>query len=62
MSDARSAALIGAVNAGLALLLAFGVNVSDAQQAAIVGGVNALLVLIAAWRDPSVPVGNGPSE
>lgn len=61
MSSAKSAALIGAVNAGLALLLAFGVNVSDAQQAAIVGGVNALLVLIAAWRDPNVAV-IGPSN
>lgn len=55
MDSAKSAALIGAVNAGLALLLAFGVDVSDAQQAAIVGGVNAVLVLVAAWRDPSVP-------
>lgn len=55
MSSAKSAALIGAVNAVLALLLAFGVSVSDAQQVAIVGGVNAVLVLIAAWRDPSVP-------
>lgn len=54
MDSAKNAAIIGAVNAGLALLLAFGVDVSDAQQVAIVGAVNAMLVLVAAWRDPKV--------
>lgn len=57
MDSAKNAAILGAVNAALALLLAFGVDLSDAQQVAVVGGVNALLILIAAWRDPSVPVG-----
>ena len=38
-------AVMGVVNAVLALLLAFGVNVTEAQTAAIVGAVNALLVL-----------------
>lgn len=61
MSSARSAAILGAVNAALALLLAFGIDVSEAQQVAIVGAVNAALVLIAAWRDPSVS-GFGPSQ
>jgi hypothetical protein len=61
VNSAKSAALIGAVNAALALLLAFGVEVSDAQQVAIVGGVNAVLVLISAWRDPQVP-SLGPSD
>jgi hypothetical protein len=54
VNNAKNAAIIGAVNAALALLLAFGVSVSDAQQVAIVGAVNAALVLVAAWRDPSV--------
>lgn len=58
MNSVRTAAVLGLVNAALALLLAFGVEVTDAQQAAITGGVNAVLVLWAAWRDPAVPVGN----
>lgn len=55
MNSTKNAAILGAVNAALALLLAFGVDISDAQNVAVVGGVNALLVLVAAWRDPSVP-------
>lgn len=54
----KSAAIVGAVNAVLATLLAFGVDLTEGQQLAIVGAVNALLVLIAAWRDPKVPFGN----
>jgi len=61
MTSARSAAIIGAVNAALALLLAFGIDVSEAQQVAIVGGVNAVLVLVAAYRDPGVS-SIGPSD
>lgn len=61
MDSAKNAAIIGVVNAALALLLAFGVDISDGQQVAVVGAVNALLVLIAAWRDPSVSA-IGPSE
>ena len=57
MNSVRTAAILGLVNAALALLLAFGVEVTDAQQAAITGGVNAVLVAVAAWKDPSVPVG-----
>jgi hypothetical protein len=53
----KTAALLGVINAGLALLLAFGVNVTQAQQAGITGAVNAVLVLVAAWRDPAVPFG-----
>lgn len=55
----KSAAVVGIVNAALALLLAFGVSLSDDQQVAIIAGVNALLVLIAAWHDPKVPFGSG---
>lgn len=61
MTSARSAAIIGAVNAALALLLAFGVELSESQRVAIVGAVNAALVLVAAWRDPSV-TSFGPSD
>lgn len=61
MNSVRNAAILGAVNAALALLLAFGVDVSDNQNVAIVGAVNAVLVLIAAWRDPAV-TSIGPSE
>lgn len=50
----KTAAILAAVNALLALLLAFGVDLSDAQQVALVGGVNAALVLVHAWLDPAV--------
>lgn len=53
----KSAALLGVVNGVLALLLAFGVDVSNEQQAAITGIVNAVLVAVVAWRDPAVPFG-----
>lgn len=39
---------MGVVNAGLALLLAFGLNVSQSQVGAIQAFVNALLVAVAA--------------
>lgn len=45
MTNATKANIIAAVNAGLALVIAFGVSLSDAQTAAIVAGVNAALVL-----------------
>lgn len=60
MNSVKNAAILGAVNAALALLLAFGIDISDNQNVAVVGAVNALLVLIAAWRDPSVSA-IGPS-
>lgn len=53
----KTAAILGAVNAALALLLAFGVNVTQEQSAAIIAGVNALLILVAAIKDPAVPFG-----
>ena len=53
----KAAALLGAVNAALALLLAYGVDISEGQQVAITGAVNALIVLVTAWRDPAVPFG-----
>ena len=45
MTNAVRAQIIVLVNAGLAMLVSFGVNVTDGQQAAIQGGVNALLGL-----------------
>ncbi len=45
MTNATKAQVIVVVNAALAMLVAFGVNVTDGQQAAIQGGVNALLGL-----------------
>lgn len=53
----KSAAIVGAVNAALSLLLAFGVDLSDEQVVAIVGAVNAVLVAGAALLDPKVPFG-----
>lgn len=53
----KTAAILGVVNAILALLLAFGFNVTPEQQAAITGVVNAILILGAAIFDPRVPFG-----
>lgn len=58
----KAAAILGAVNAALVLLVAFGVNVSDAQQVAIVAGVNAVLVLFAALLDPRIPFGKTDAQ
>src|SRR5437588_174742 len=46
-----TAAIMAVLNAGLSLLLAFGVNVTEAQTAAITGFANAVLLLDAA--DPA---------
>lgn len=54
----KSASIVAVVNAALAALIAFGVDLSAEQQVALVGVVNAVLILIAAWRDPDVPFGN----
>jgi hypothetical protein len=45
MTNATKALLIAFVNAGLALIAAFGVSLSDAQSAAVVTFVNAGLAL-----------------
>ena len=59
----KTAAILGALNAVLVLLLAFGVSVSDAQIAAIMTFANAVLVLGAALLDPNVPFGKtDPAE
>lgn len=58
----KTAAILGVVNAALALLLAFGVDVTQEQQAAITGGVNAALILAAALFDPNVPFGKNQAE
>ena len=42
------ALVMGVVNAGLALVLAFGLNVTQSQVGAIQAFVNALLVMVAA--------------
>lgn len=43
LSNATKAQIIAAINAGIGLLVAFGVTVSDGQTAAIIAGTNALL-------------------
>lgn len=45
MTNATKAAVIVLINAGLGLLIAFGVSVTDSQQAAITTFVNAALGL-----------------
>lgn len=51
----KIAAILAAVNAALALVLSFGIDVTQPQQAAITVAINALLVLVAVIRDPNVP-------
>lgn len=58
----KTAAILGATNAVLALLLAFGFDITNEQQAAITGIANALLVLGAALLDPKVPFGATGSD
>lgn len=53
----KTAAILGAVNAVLALALAFGFDITPEQQAAVTGIVNAVLILGAALLDPKVPFG-----
>lgn len=53
----KSVAIIGVVNAALALALAFGVDLTQEQTAAIVGVVNAGLIVAAAFLDPKIPFG-----
>lgn len=57
----KTVAIVGAVNSALALLIAFGVDISSEQAAAIVAVVNALAVAVAAYFDPKVPW-VGPAE
>lgn len=45
MTNATKALLISMINAGLVLIVAFGISLSDAQNAAIVGFVNTALAL-----------------
>lgn len=53
----KTAAILGLTNALLALLLAFGVEVTEHQQFAITGLVNAVLVAGVAFIDPKVAWG-----
>jgi len=53
----KSAAIVAVVNAALAALIAFGIDLTDAQVIAVTGFVNAALVLAAAWMDPKIPFG-----
>lgn len=48
MTNATKAVIIALANELLALLIAFGVELSDAQTAAIAGTLNAFLVLYVA--------------
>lgn len=45
MTNATKALLITLINAGLVLIVSFGVTVSDGQQTAITGFVNAALAI-----------------
>lgn len=45
MTNALKAAIIAALNAGLGVLVAFGVDLSDEQIAAVLGFGNAVLAL-----------------
>ena len=51
----KTAAIMGAVNAILAAVIAFGVTLSNDQATAITAAVNALLLLVVAFLDPKVP-------
>lgn len=59
----KQAAILGVVNALLALLIAFGTDITQDQQVAITAAVNAVLIAGAAFFDPAVPFGktNGNS-
>lgn len=51
----KTAVIVGAANSALALLIAFGVDISAEQAAAIVAALNAVIVAAAAVLDPQVP-------
>lgn len=54
----RLAGLVAAVQAILAALVLLDlIHLSDDQLAGIMAAVNAVVVAIAAWFEPSVPVG-----
>jgi uncharacterized membrane protein len=55
---ANSTIVIALVLAVIALLTAFGVDISQDQQEALIGVVAAVLALVGLWFHPSVPVGN----
>lgn len=42
-----TAAIMGLLNAGLQLLISFGISISDAQNVALTAFVNAVLVVVA---------------
>lgn len=51
----KTAALVGVVNSAIALLVAFGIDVTAEQSAAIIAVANALMLAAAAYLDPEVP-------
>jgi len=55
---ANSTLVIAFVTALVALLTAFGVNITQDQLEAIVGVIAAALALLGLWFHPGVPVGN----
>jgi hypothetical protein len=55
LTNATKAAIIAAVNAALALVLAFGVPVTDLQTAAITGFANTILGLWVAFTYKNSP-------
>lgn len=55
MTNATKALIIAAINAGLVLVVSFGVSLSDAQTAAIIGAANAGLALYVALTYQNSP-------
>lgn len=55
----KTAAILGLVNAIMAAVLAFGVDITAEQQFAIIAVVNAILVFVTAFIDPKIPWGRG---
>ncbi len=55
---ANSTLVLAFITALVALLTAFGVDISKDQLEAIVGLVAAALALLGVWFHPNIPVGN----
>lgn len=55
---ANTTIITGAATALLALLIAFGVDITPDQHTAILGAVGAFLAIIGALAHPGIPIGN----
>lgn len=54
---ANTTLVLAAVSAILALLAAFGVNITPDQHTAILGALSALLAIVGIYFHPGIPVG-----